>query len=407
LETLNKAYNKKVRVGITAHVFICWTGGVDYLTSIVHCMLDKENIELSIIVPDKQDLLIKTFRFLKRVLSFNKLKYSESDNEIVNLSNFKKSIPSNIKIHHIASGIIPLLQISLKEKIDVLLPVMIPLPKFFPIKYVSYIPDFQYKHMPQNFTIFDIKKREKLNKKILKNSTTILLGAHEVENDIRHFFSEIEVSAFVLPLIASPKKEWLSIADENVTTKYKIKRNYFIVSNQFWKHKNHKLLFEAFYDFCKTNSDVDLVCTGQMSDYRNLNYINDLKLFIKKLDFGDRLHLLGVIPKLDQISLVKNSMALIQPTLFEGGPGGGSVYDGISLGKLCVVSNIPVNRELKEDNVVFFDPLNSEQLKNIMISISKSPIQNISYEVLIQQCNLRRKNAYEVISNSINQVLKN
>jgi glycosyltransferase involved in cell wall biosynthesis len=399
--------NKKVRIGITAHVFICWTGGVDYLTSIVHCMLDKENIELNIIIPDKQNLLIKIFRYLKRVLSFNKIKYSESDNEILNLSNFKKSIPSNIKIHHISSGIIPLLLISLKEKIDVLLPVMIPLPRFFPIKYISYIPDFQYKHMPQNFTRYDIKKREKLNKKILKNSTTILLGAHEVENDIKQFFSEIEVSSFVLPLIASPKKEWLSISDENIATKYNIERNYFIVSNQFWKHKNHKLLFEAFYDFCKTNSDVDLVCTGQMSDYRNHTYISELKLFIKKLDFGDRLHLLGVIPKLDQISLVKNSLALIQPTLFEGGPGGGSVYDGISLGKLCVISNIPVNRELKEDNVIFFDPYNSEQLKNIMISISKSPIHNTSHEVLFQQCNLRRKNAYEVISNSINQVLKN
>lgn len=65
METLNKMNNKKVRIGITAHVFICWTGGVDYLTSIVHCMLDKENIELNIIIPDKQNLLIKIFRYLK------------------------------------------------------------------------------------------------------------------------------------------------------------------------------------------------------------------------------------------------------------------------------------------------------------------------------------------------------
>ena len=38
-----------------------------------------------------------------------------------------------------------------------------------------------------------------------------------------------------------------------------------------------------------------------------------------------------MINKKDQLSLIRSAKALIQPTLFEGGPGGGSCRDAISL----------------------------------------------------------------------------
>ena len=53
-----------------------------------------------------------------------------------------------------------------------------------------------------------------------------------------------------------------------------------------------------------------------------------------ELGINDDVEIVGHIPKLDQIALLKNSIAVIQPTLFEGGPGGGSAYDAISLGSL-------------------------------------------------------------------------
>lgn len=398
-------YKRKLKIGITSHVFVCWTGGVDYLTSIVQCLLDKEEIELVIIIPDKESHLKRVYSYFKNLLSLKSTKLSSPGKEVIDLSNLRTSLPTYVKFQSISSGVIPLLQLCLKEKIDILLPVMIPLPKYFPLGYISYIPDFQYKHMPENFTEKDIKLRDRLNKRILTNAKAILLGANEVEKDVKQFFPGLKVATYVLPLIATPKKEWLLDSNQEVNLKYNLKRKYFIVSNQFWKHKNHQLLFEAFHQFCKVNSDVDLVCTGLMDDYRNDDYIKDLKLLIENFNFGDRLHLLGVIPKLEQISLLKNAMALIQPTLFEGGPGGGSVYDGVSLGKICLVSNIPVNRELKEDNVVFFDPYNSDELKNLMISISNSPVYNTPIDILNIKCEVRRENAFDIIISSINHVL--
>ena len=50
------------------------------------------------------------------------------------------------------------------------------------------------------------------------------------------------------------------------------------------------------------------------------HYTNLLDL-LEKLDIQSDVKILGHIPKLDQISLLKKSISLIQPTLFEGGPG--------------------------------------------------------------------------------------
>jgi glycosyltransferase involved in cell wall biosynthesis len=75
---------------------------------------------------------------------------------------------------------------------------------------------------------------------------------------------------------------------------------------------------------------------------------------IRELNVEDDIKIVGHIPKLDQISLLKQSSAVIQPTLFEGGPGGGAAYDAIALGKPLIVSDIPVNLEIEKDDRVFF-----------------------------------------------------
>ena len=73
------------------------------------------------------------------------------------------------------------------------------------------------------------------------------------------------------------------------------------------------------------------------------------------------------MPKLDQIHLLRSSIALIQPTFFEGGPGGGSVYDAVSVGCSCIISDIAVNRELASESLVtYFKVGDANDLANVM-----------------------------------------
>ena len=52
--------------------------------------------------------------------------------------------------------------------------------------------------------------------------------------------------------------------------------------------------------------------------------------------------------------LIQNAKAVVQPTLYEGGPGGFSSYEAISYGKKLIVSDIPINREIKSKNTFFY-----------------------------------------------------
>ena len=76
--------------------------------------------------------------------------------------------------------------------------------------------------------------------------------------------------------------------------------------------------------------------------------------------------ILGLIPKRDQIELLKGAVALIQPTLFEGGPGGGAAYDAIGLDVSVILSDIPVNLEIDCGQVAFFPAGDAEALSVLM-----------------------------------------
>ena len=99
--------------------------------------------------------------------------------------------------------------------------------------------------------------------------------------------------------------------------------------------------------------DVHLVCTGATDDNRFPDYFSMFTDEVEKLGLKDQVHILGHIPKQDQLALLNGSLAVVQPTLYEGGPGGGSVYDAMSYGIPTIVSDIPINREIEEGTSPF------------------------------------------------------
>ena len=48
-----------------------------------------------------------------------------------------------------------------------------------------------------------------------------------------------------------------------------------------------------------------------------------------------------------------NHYYVIQPSLFEGGPGGFSAYEAISMDKFLLLSDIEVNKEAKSNRYIF------------------------------------------------------
>lgn len=77
---------------------------------------------------------------------------------------------------------------------------------------------------------------------------------------------------------------------------------------------------------------------------------------------------------------MQRSLAVIQPTLFEGGPGGGAVYQAISLNVPAVVSDITVNRKIDIGTVRLFPARSPEDLAEKRIDLLKDPPQTPSQE---------------------------
>ncbi len=235
---------------------------------------------------------------------------------------------------------------------------------------IGYIYDLQHRDLPKLFSKKEIKMRTNQFKTILQKNDSIVVNSKFVKKRILKNFNikkrKIDVIPF-LPFIYDKKKK----INFNIRNKYKIGKNFFIVCNRFWKHKNHEIIFKAFKNFLKYKPNFQLVCTGDTSDTRFPAYFDNLKKEYYSLIKSGKIRILEIIPRPDQLKLIELSKAVVQPTLYEGGPGGFSSYEAISLGKKLILSNISINREIKSKNITFFSPNSHEELTQKLLITSK------------------------------------
>jgi glycosyltransferase involved in cell wall biosynthesis len=158
-----------------------------------------------------------------------------------------------------------------------------------------------------------------------------------------------------------------------------------MISNQFWRHKDHITAIKGFKLFLDSieNKNIGLVCSGQTQDSRFPNYFDEIKGLINELGISKKIFILGYIPKNDQLQILKNSVAVIQATLFEGGPGGFAVYESVAFGIPSIVSDIPVNKELDDETVTFFKTGSPEDLAEKMKMVFESPKKEYLTQELI------------------------
>ena len=88
---------------------------------------------------------------------------------------------------------------------------------------------------------------------------------------------------------------------------------------------------------------MNIVCTGPTKDPRQPEYFDKLKAEINQLGVESQVKILGVIPRTDQISLMRASAAVLQPSNFEGWST--VIEDARLLGKPVIASDFPVHLE--------------------------------------------------------------
>jgi glycosyltransferase involved in cell wall biosynthesis len=382
---------KTYKVGILTEHFIKWGGGVDFIRLIIKGLTtlntdkSKQTVRIYVLIPKRPRFKIKIKNFVKTVLNFclNKKYVVQKDIDIAQIINDFKEVDPNILVCRYTDLDKDLKKQVLKNKIDFIIPAFVPLPNNFPIPWVGYLYDFQHKYYPQFFPTVELTNRDNEFTTMLNTAQTVIVNAKAVKADIALFIGQTKAKVVSLPFCPVLNSAFFEL---NVDlAKYNLPTNYFMISNQFWMHKDHITAIKGFKLFLDSleNKNIGLVCSGQTQDSRFPNYFDEIKDLINELGLAEKIFILGYVPKNDQLQILKNSVAIIQPTLFEGGPGGGAVYESVAFGIPSIVSDIPVNKELDDETVTFFKTGCPEDLAEKMKMVFESPKKEYLTQELI------------------------
>lgn len=230
----------------------------------------------------------------------------------------------------------------------------------------AWFPDLQHKFYPAFFDRKRLWLREARIQLIVRNSEHLVVSSHDVADHFRRFYSlnkhlHLRVLQFV------------SIMDEpacddpaHLRATYQLTGDYFMVSNQFHKHKNHLLVWQAVQRLKAQGREVQVAVSGKMENPGNDDYLHTLRSFIAEHQLENNIRLLGVIPRRDQLCLMKHAKAVIQPSLFEGWST--VIEDAKSLQTPVIASDLPVHREQLGDNGKYFHPHQAEELADLLAS---------------------------------------
>jgi glycosyltransferase involved in cell wall biosynthesis len=279
-----------------------------------------------------------------------------------------------------------------KAKAQVLLPSMRSLGPYFPKHWVGYIPDLQHKRLPSNFSRRECQQRDNNFSALLADARAVIVNSRSVVRDIEELYPHSRATLFSLPFCPPAQLAPPDDTGEDALRAYALPEKFFIISNQFWVHKSHQTAFEAMRLVRDAGfTDVHILCTGNLDDYRAPGYVDRLKAGIVRDGLADRIHFLGMIPKRHQLEIMRRSVAVVQPTLFEGGPGGGALYDGVSTATPVILSDIDVNREADLGVIEFFRAGSVEDLAQKMLSTLRNPPKRLSTEATLSMLRERQR----------------
>lgn len=264
------------------------------------------------------------------------------------------------------------------------------------IPWVGYIPDVQHRHLPDLFSARERAARDRRFRSVLDKAPVVMVNAADVANDLRHCYPGARAKIVALPFAACAEPDWFTGLDD-IRARYGIEGDFFLCSNQLWKHKNHGVLLDAAMLARQRGTPVRFVLTGETRDYRHPDHVSHLLGRIAGLDLAGEVRVLGFLPKPDQIALMRAARGVVQPSLFEGSPGGGAIYNAIALGRPTIVSDLPVNREIAHLVTHFFDPADPEDLLDKLLAVQAADPVEIDQDRLLQESAARRRSFGEAV----------
>lgn len=353
-------------------------GGIfTYSIGILRLLLKAKEIDKIVIIttPEVKNALLEIidnkkieFSLLDRENSFNKIKLFLSfflyDTSIIYEHYFTKSkLLNNLK--SISDFLNPYKRIIKSNNIKLL---HVPI-QYSPI-YKTSVPvittmhDVQEFHFPEFFTASERLHRAINSFKSVSESDHIIVSFDHIKSDLMKYYSIPENKVSVCPPPFAD--DWFATKKETdwqtLEKKYSLTKKYLLYPAATWPHKNHIRLLEALKEVQKRIPDLNLICTGNKTDYYDIIHKKILELGLE-----NSLKFLGIVPEDDLIGLYKNAELVVIPTLYEAGSG--PLYEAMKYKVPVICANTTSLPETVSNAKYIFNPTDVNELSELILKM--------------------------------------
>ena len=240
-----------------------------------------------------------------------------------------------------------------------------------PIPALAWFPDFQHLKLPGLFSPAARWRRELGFRVQIASRRCILLSSESALADFRAAYPGVSNAVAVARFATEPSRQFLAADAAAVVAEHGLPTKFFYLPNQFWRHKNHLVVIEALTILKRGGVDVVIAASGSTEEPRKSDYFEVLMREVAKRGIEPNFRYLGLIPLAHVYALLRSSMALINPSRFEGWST--TVEEAKSFGVPMILSDIPVHREQAGADARYFGVDDAAALAGHLAAVAQSP----------------------------------
>jgi glycosyltransferase involved in cell wall biosynthesis len=218
-----------------------------------------------------------------------------------------------------------------------------------------------------SITGWTFDQRDQFYRHVLPKATFVITGNSVGADHLNDFYRISRKQIKVIPLPVN--KSECVIKNETLLNRYNLKpEKYLFYPAQFWPHKNHITVINAFCLAKKTLNDFKLVFTG--SDKGNLNHV---KQHAANLNLQDSVLFLGFVDKEIISQLYINAFAHIYASCI--GPDNLPPLEAMVFNCPTICSRFEGAMEQLRDAVLYFDPLDPDDCAKSILELENPKLR--------------------------------
>ena len=222
---------------------------------------------------------------------------------------------------------------------------------------ITNMQDLQHIYFPHFFNFSENRRRDYTFFNTAKYSKIIISSTNFIKKNLLENFNFLNASKIkvISSGVDKPKR--------NFNFNSKKKRSYFFFPAQFWKHKNHLLVFKAYEEYLKKSKlKRSLILCGKKYENFDARYNEYFSKYKKKIKY------LGVINEIKLQKYYEDSFCTICPAVYEAASL--TMLEAISKNSYVLSSDIiPHKEDGKNFKIEYFKTFSKNDLKKKMINL--------------------------------------